>query len=139
MKTVIIKNSDIQEALSAKPLTGKNPPEPFASTAREKGLPFSILEDVLVSNDAEVHVRQGDLWLCLEGEAEFVCGGALLKARRRTLPSGAENPDELFGPAISGGQKFILRAGDWLWIPPGEPHQHSARAATRLIIIKIPR
>ncbi|MBI2476237.1 MAG: hypothetical protein HYV67_03265 [Candidatus Taylorbacteria bacterium] len=137
MKAVLIKKGDIEKTLSAKPVAGKNMLEPFRSFALENKLPLSILEDTTVSNDAEVHMREGDLWLCLEGEAEFVCGGALKTARRRLLPTGAENPNELFGPAISGGQTFTLHAGDWLWIPAGEPHQHSAHGTARLVIIKI--
>ena len=33
---------------------------------------------------------------------------------------------------------MILKQGDWLWIPAGEPHQHSATGTARLVIIKIP-
>ena len=31
----------------------------------------------------------------------------------------------------------ILKTGDWLYIPAGEPHQHISESACRLFIIKI--
>ena len=137
MKTVFISKDDIDATLSKPPVKGKNLLEPFQSFAVENKLPFSILEDTAVENDAEVHKTDGDLWFCLEGEATFVCGGKLIEPYHRVLRSGAENPDELYGPGISDGEKFILKPGDWLWIPPGEAHQHGATGTTRLIIIKI--
>lgn len=138
MKTVLISKRDVDTALSALPLTGKNLLEPFARFAAEKELPFSILEDTAVSNNAEVHTREGDLWFCLQGEAVFVCGGTLSEPRCRLYPDGSENKNELYSKEIKDGKEFVVKAGDWLWIPAGEPHQHSARGTARLIIVKIP-
>ncbi len=77
-----------------------------------KEFPVGILEDTDVSDNlAEVHAKEADLWLGLEGEIEF----------------------------IVDGKKIIVRKGDWLYIPAGVPHQHNKPAGTaRLAIIKIP-
>ena len=138
-RTVFIPKGDIDTTLAKAPLKGKNILEPFRSFALKNKLPFSILEDSAVSNDAEVHANEADLWFCLEGEVKFVCGGALSEARHRLFSNGSENPDELFAPTISGGEEFTMRAGDWLWIPAGEPHQHGTSGIARMIIIKIPQ
>jgi len=52
---------------------------------------------------------------------------------------GSENPDEVRSKTISGGTTYVLKPGDWLWIPAGVPHQHSAQGTARLVIVKIPR
>lgn len=101
------------------------------------GIPLGILEDSVVVNAPEIHRREGDLWQCLEGEAIFVVGGELVDIEERTRADGSRNPDELTGAGIEGGTTYTLHRGDWLWIPSGVPHQHSASGTARLIIIKI--
>lgn len=128
----------VKNTLSKEPTEGKNLLEPFKSLATEKNLPFKILEDSKVKNLAELHFDEGDLWCCIEGEAAFVCGGSLVNPRKKKNPDGAENPKELLADGIEGGKESILKAGDWLWIPPGVPHQHSADFA-RMFIIKVPK
>lgn len=138
MKTIYVPKEDIGATLDKPPVKGKNLLEPFRTFALENKLPFSILEDTAVSNDAEVHAREGDLWFGLEGEATFLCGGELVEPKYRLNADGTENKDEAYSPKIKDGVEFIVRAGDWLWIPAGEPHQHSAKQTARLVIIKIP-
>ncbi len=138
MKTVLISKSTVEATLSKVPIQGKHLPEPFKSFALANKLPFAILEDTKVSNGAEVHIHEGDLWLCLEGEAVFTCGGELVEPKYRLSADSTENKNELFASNIKGGIEFSVRAGDWLWIPAGEPHQHSAVGTSRLVIIKIP-
>lgn len=117
---------------------GKRLLEPFATEAQEKRLPFKILEDVQVSNAAEVHVQEGDLWYCLQGEVEFECGGKLVNPRAKQYQDGSFDANELIGDRIEGGSTTVLRAHDWLWIPANVPHRHSANNVARLMIIKIP-
>jgi mannose-6-phosphate isomerase-like protein (cupin superfamily) len=102
-----------------------------------QGLPFAILEDSAVTNDPEIHMKEGDLWQCLEGEVKFVCGGELERMFEKQNSDGSNNPDELSGTSIIGGVEYVLHPGDWLWIPPGVPHQHSAEGTARLFIQKI--
>ena len=102
-----------------------------------RGLPFSILEDTAVVNEPEIHVKEGDLWLCLEGEVKFVYGGELEGRYEKKHPDGSNNPDELGGTSIVGSTEHVLHPGDWLWIPAGVPHQHRAEGVARMVIIKM--
>ena len=138
-KEVFVSGNQINETLAIKPVTGKKNLEPFLSFAKENKLPFSILEDyqVLESN-AEVHTKEADLWLCLEGEVTFICGGELVEPWFNKLPDGSDNQDEIRSKQINNGEISILHGGDWLWIPAGVPHKHTALNIARLVIIKIP-
>jgi uncharacterized RmlC-like cupin family protein len=40
---------------------------------------------------------------------------------------------------IKGGTEVVMKPGDWLWIPAGEPHQHKTSTKARLVIIKVPK
>ena len=121
-------------------MLGKKNLEPFIAFAKAKNLPFNILEDHRVTtNNAEVHLDEADLWLCLEGEVTFVCDGELVEPCFSKKADGTPNERELKSKAINGGTTHVLKSGDWLWIPAGVPHQHSAADIARLIIIKIPK
>ena len=128
----------IEDNLKVSPLAGKRLLEPLKSMARELNLPFNILEDCSVENEAEVHIDEGDLWYCLEGEANFCYGGELDNPVNRLNTDGTKNIKELRADTISGGKIEVLKPGDWLWIPAGVPHLHSAKDLCRLMIIKIP-
>jgi mannose-6-phosphate isomerase-like protein (cupin superfamily) len=130
----------IEQTLANIPIQGKRALEPLKSLANLQGLPFKILEDhQLLENNAEVHLDEGDLWYCLKGEVRFVCGGQLVDPWPSKASDGSENPPELQAKTIEGGAEVILREGEWLWIPPGEPHQHTCPQTVRMMIIKIPR
>lgn len=134
-----VPKTQLDETLAVAPTQGKRNLEPFLSYAKERSLPFNILEDVQVTNDAEIHVKDDDLWLCLEGEVTFICGGTLGETWFSKRADGNENQNEIKSKTLQGGTTYTLKPGDWLWIPAGEPHQHSARDTARLMIIKIPR
>ena len=138
MKAIHIKSSLIAESLDAKPVQGKRMLEPLSAFAKENTVPLGLLEDTEVSNDAEVHIKAGDLWQCIEGEVTFICGGELEAPEFRKNLDGTDNPNELFAKSIKSGETFLLKKGDWLWIPSGEPHQHSTSTTARLFIIKVP-
>ena len=139
VKVIYIPKTQIDKALTILPLRGKRNLEPFISLAKETGLPLQLLEDTDVVNDAEIHKKADDLWLCLSGEVAFICGGEMQDLWLSKRRDSSENPDEIKGKSISGGTAYVLRPGDWLWIPAGVPHQHSAAKTARLAIIKIPR
>lgn len=139
VKAVYISKDKVGESLAVTPTKGKHNIEPFKTFAKEHGLPFSLLEDVEVNdNEAEVHMHEGDLWLSLQGECTFVCDGELVEKHVKVNKDGSENSNEWRGSAIAGGATYTLRPGDWLWIPAGVPHQHSAVGTARLAVIKIP-
>ncbi len=137
--TVHILKARIDETLATAPRQGKNLVEPLKTLAAQTGFPLKVLEDVAVSNEAEIHKTEGDLWQCLEGEVSFVCGGELVEPWFAKRADGSDNPNELKAREIRGGTAYVLRPGDWLWIPAGEPHLHSCAGTARLLIVKIPQ
>lgn len=138
-KSVFVKKSLISEVLGVRPIKGKRLLEPLKTFSAEKKLPFNILEDTEVTNEVEVHMNEGDLWYCLEGEVTFVCGGEMQEPSFRKNADGTENKSEIKASGIKNGETLFLKSGDWLWIPSGEPHQHSSSGTARLVIIKIPK
>lgn len=134
----VIKKSDIDATLATPATTGKRLLEPLKAMAAELKLPLNILEDKEVSNEAEVHRHEGDLWQCLEGEVTFVYGGEMVAPWAKKLPDGGTDDREIKANEIRDGTEVVLRPGDWLWIPAGQPHLHRAAETARLAIIKIP-
>lgn len=136
---VVVRKAEINETLAIPPSPGKKSLEPFKSFAKERGLPFEILEDSQVlDNEAEVHTHESDLWLCLEGSITFICGGELVDPWVKKNSDGSENPRQLKAKVIRDGDEVVLQAGDWLWVPAGVPHQHRCANTARLVIAKIP-
>lgn len=138
-KSFLVRKKDIDATLASAPFDGKHLLEPLKSISASEGFPLNILEDQNVSNDAEVHRNEGDLWLCLEGEVTFVVGGDMAEPWFGKKPDGSENQNEIRAKEIRGGAEIVLKQGDWLWIPAGEPHSHHTKGAARLGIIKVPR
>ena len=136
---IVVRKEEIDKTLANPGAPGKHLLEPLKSFAAANKLPFNILEDKEVSNEAEVHREEGDLWHCLEGEVEFIYGGELVEPRPKKNPDGSIDKREWKAKEIRSGTKVILKPGDWLWIPAGEPHQHNKpEGHARLVIIKIP-
>ena len=129
----VFKKEEMAEMLSQKPFAGKHQLEPLKSLFLAKELPFGVIEDFgVLESEAEIHKNEGDLWFGLEGEVEFTLGGELVDPWIKENGGG----NEIGGKSIKGGKVVILKPGDWLWIPPGEPHLHNAKFG-RMAIIKI--
>ncbi|HEY4499729.1 MAG TPA: cupin domain-containing protein [Candidatus Paceibacterota bacterium] len=136
-KSFLFTQSELQELLNQKPVSGKHHLEPLKSLFLNKEIPFSVIEDFNVQEmKSEIHRQAGDFWICMEGEAEFTYGGELIKPQE--IPGNDGN--EISGDGISGGTTILLKVGDTLWIPPGEPHMHRNKegSTVRLLIIKVP-
>ena len=129
----IIKKSDIDKVLALPASAGKK------MLFKSSLFPFGILEDHAVSNDAETHMAEGDLWYCLEGEVNFIYGGELVEPWFVKDKNGNENKNEQKAKEIRGGAEIVLKPGDWLWVAPGEPHRHNCEKTARLAIIKVPK
>ena len=138
MSFSVIKKEMIDEMLTLSSEQGKRLLEPLKTFSSKEGLPINVLEDTNVSNDAEVHRHEADLWLCLSGEVTFICGGELVQGTPRTLKDGTVDEREWKAKEIKGGKETVLKAGDWLHISAGVPHQHRATGTAKLVIIKIP-
>ena len=132
-KFYLFKKEEVDKVLAMAPEIGKR------MLFKSSDNPVGILEDKDVVNDAEVHKTEGDLWLCLEGEVTFICGGELVDPWFSKDKDGKDKLNELKAKEIKGGTEMTLKPGDWLWIPAGEPHQHKTFGTTRLAIIKIPK
>lgn len=138
MKSVFVQKKLIDDTLASRnPDAGKRLLEPLRTFAAENKLPVNILEDKdVLQNEAEVHRYEGDLWHCVEGEITFVCGGEMVEPWAKKLADSGIDDREIKAKEIVNGSEIIMRPGDWLWIPAGEPHTH--RGTGRLFIIKIP-
>ena len=136
-QSIHIPKLQVDEALAQSPSVGKHLLEPMKSITAEHGIPMNILEDHAIANKAEIHKNKNDLWLCLEGEVIFTCGGELVDPHVKEK-NGVRNENELLADSIRGGMEIILKPGDFLWIPAGEAHQHRCEGTARLVIIKIP-
>lgn len=133
-----MRGEEIIKTLSQEAVPGKRLLEPLKSRALAEQLPINILEDTKVSNEAEVHRHEGDLWYCIEGEVTFVYGGELVEPWAKQLPDGGTDDYEIKAKEITNGTEAVLKPGDWLWIPAGQPHLHKTAGTARLVIIKIP-
>ena len=135
---VVLRREEIQLALQKPPAPGKNFLESVKACAEATGFPMKVLEDTDVVNEAEVHVEEGDFWVCLQGSVTFTVGGEMPDFWFKKLPDGNVDRREVKAKRIRGGDTVILREGDYLWIPPGVPHQHGCKGTARLGIVKIP-
>ncbi len=130
---ILHRKEYIDQVLATEPVVGKHSLEPLKSLAESLGGSVKILEDVRVAdNEAEVHDKEKDVWLCLEGQPTFVYGGELVD--KMQVKDG-----EWKGKSIRDGTMVVLKPGDWLEISAGEPHQHNCPdGVARLVIIKVP-
>ena len=120
-------------------LTGKD-----LSTTLQKGMtPGALYSQVLLakhdsyeihitsrdkSGKAEIHENWSDHIFIQEGEASFVIGGVALDAKDTA-------PGEKRGRSIKGGTTMIMLPGDYLFIPPGTPHQMLMKPGQRVTFI----
>jgi glc operon protein GlcG len=65
--------------------------------------------------EAEVHLKEADIFYVREGSATFVTGGSVVDPRNLS-------PAEVRGKALQGGEERVIRAGDVITIPRGVPH-----------------
>lgn len=137
-RAIYIPKSKVDETLAASPIQGKKLLESLKSLAAETGAPLNIIELDHHTNVPEAHTYLDDLWYCIEGEVRFFVGGTMIEPRTRTAPDGTLDETEMRAKSIEGGKEIVIRPGDWLWIPAGEPHQHITEGTARLFIIKIP-
>ncbi len=131
-KATFIPSAMINESLATPAAQGKRLLEPLKKFSIEHQTPIHILEDKEVSNVAEIHMHEADLWICISGEVTFTTGGILVNQRVE------KDERELKGDAIDGGEDHMLHTGDILHIPAGVAHSHRTNSEARLYIIKIP-
>ena len=80
------------------------------------------------SGQSEVHASWNDNIFIQEGEASFILGGVATDAKER-------EPGEKRGSVIDGGTTTTMKAGDYLFIPAGVPHQMIVKPGQRVKFI----
>ena len=136
-KCVVVRKEQVDETLKTPATQGKRLLDPLKTFAQQNWFPVNILEDKEVSNEAEVHRHEADLWYCIEGEVVFVYGGEMVNPWAKKLPDGGADDREIKAKEIRNGTEATLKPGDWLYIPAGQPHLHKTDKTARLFIIKL--
>lgn len=67
-------------------------------------------------SQSEIHEKQGDLIFIREGEGTILVGGKMVGGK-------LDRANELRGDSIEGGARYVVAAGDTLYIPANMPHQ----------------
>jgi len=75
-----------------------------------------------VWDDAEQHAGVYDFYVFTGGSGQMIVGGKI-ENRKNLMDKDGPVPGEYRGQPIIGGQTFDVKAGDWLLIPPDQPHQ----------------
>jgi len=75
-----------------------------------------------VWDDAEQHAGVYDFYVFTGGSGQMIVGGKI-ENRKNLMDKDGPVPGEYRGQPIVGGQTFNVKAGDWLLIPPDQPHQ----------------
>ena len=134
--SVLLAKAMLDETLAQEPQTGKRDMTPFSALAKSLGVPMTMIEAKATTGKVEIHRRHADVWLCIDGTATIRCDGTAPDATVR-VKDGVANEYELRGDAIEGGVDHALLAGDWLFIPAGQPHQLIAPDYARFIVVKV--
>jgi AraC-like protein len=75
-----------------------------------------------VWDDAEQHAGVYDFYVFTGGAGQMIVGGKI-ENRKNLMDKDGPVPGEYRGQPIVDGQTFNVKAGDWLLIPPDQPHQ----------------
>ena len=91
------------------------------------------LEYRTATGPAAVHETEAELFVVLEGSGTLTTGGKLKDEKR-------QNPTNLQGSGIDGGQSRTVSKGDILIVPEGSPHQYSdIKGELILMSLHVPR
>jgi mannose-6-phosphate isomerase-like protein (cupin superfamily) len=89
----------------------------FAAQELEKyGNHYTMVAFREQTGSAEVHEKEADVFIIVDGTATIVTGGKLVNAH-------TEKPGELRAASIDGGNRHPLEKGSIIHIPAGVPHQ----------------
>jgi len=83
---------------------------------------LSLTQVNSVWDDAEQHAGVYDFYVFTGGSGQMIVGGKI-ENRKNLMDKDGPVPGEYRGQPIIGGQTFDVKAGDWLLIPPDQPHQ----------------
>lgn len=138
-KCLIVRKEKISKTLANKPISGRRLLEPLKSLVISQNLPFKIFEVVNVPKIEfyEIHKHEADLFCCLEGKLVFAYGGKLVNPKF-SESNGIIDKNTLLAKKIKDSKKTVLKSGDLIFVPPGQPHAQKCAGIARFMIIKIP-
>lgn len=95
--------------------------------------PLKFVVEQEKKTDAETHNNIADLFFLISGNMIFTCNGKLVNPKK-----SPNDQNTLVADKIKNGKKFILKAGEWLFVPANCPHQRITLKKSRFIVVKIP-
>ena len=131
MKT-FTATAEVQQLIAHARQIHKNEPtliEPLLSLAPYR----ANLEYRTATGPAAVHEKEAELFYVIEGSGTLTTGGKLKDEKR-------QNPTNLGGSGIDGGQSRTVAKGDFIIVPEGSPHQYTdIKGELILMSLHVPR
>ena len=125
-------SADVQALIANARRTHKAEPtisQPLLSLAPYR----ASLEYRTATGPAAVHEKEAEVFYVIEGSGVLTTGGRLKDEKR-------QNPTNLAGSGIEGGQSRPVSKGDFLIVPEGQPHQYTdIKGELILMSLHVPR
>jgi mannose-6-phosphate isomerase-like protein (cupin superfamily) len=113
----LFPSAKLKETASKLAAQCKKDGTPFASETLSKyGNNLTMLAYRTATGSSELHQKDADVFMVVEGEANILTGGSIVKGHTSA-------PNEIRGTGIQGGQSHKLSPGDVIHIQPITPHQ----------------
>jgi mannose-6-phosphate isomerase-like protein (cupin superfamily) len=125
-------SADVQAMIAHARQIHKNEPnivQPILSLAPYR----ANLEYRTATAPAAVHEKEAEFFYVIEGSGTLVTGGKLTEEKR-------QNPSNLGGSGIEGGQTRAVAKGDFVVVPENTPHQFTGpKGELILMSLHVPR
>ena len=120
--------ADIQKSLEKKP--GNTNEDVVAASGKQTRV--AVFHDEKRVDDLnEVHDGSDDVYYVLNGTATLQLGGSLVDPKETS-------PGEWRAKTAVGGQRYVIKKGDLIFVPRGTPHQRTVTGkGFSMILIKI--
>ncbi len=113
----ILPSAKLKEAAAKLSAECKKNGSGFASETFSKyGNNLTMLAYRTANGSSELHQKDADVFMAVDGDATIVTGGTMVKGHTTA-------PNEIRGTGIQGGQSQKLAPGDVVHIQPNTPHQ----------------
>jgi mannose-6-phosphate isomerase-like protein (cupin superfamily) len=124
--------TEVQQLITRARETRKDEPlivQPILSLAPYR----ANLEYRASTGPAAVHTTDAEMFYVIEGSATLTTGGSLREERQ-------QNPTNMQGSGIDGGESRSIGAGDFIIVPEGAPHQFTdIQGELILMSLHVPR
>ena len=123
----MVSAADVQ-AMIAKARSERKDTQALLAQSMIQLAPYNVsLEYRAAVANAAVHETEAELFYVIDGSATLVTGGKLTKENRT-------NAANLTGAGIEGGNSRHVAKGDFIMVPPGQPHWFSAIDGTVVLM-----